>query len=98
MYAMVCSRPNLAYVDSVLSRYMINPRRSNWKVVKWILRYIKGSLDVGLRFGMDDNIVRIISFTYSNYAGDLDKKKSTTGYIYIYIYICNIWRTCQLKV
>ena len=45
-----CTRPDLAQVLSVVSRYMANPGKEHWSAVKWILRYLKGtkSLGVGL--------------------------------------------------
>ncbi|KAG8498697.1 hypothetical protein CXB51_005124 [Gossypium anomalum] len=39
MYAMVCSRPDLSYAVSAVSRYMANPGKEHWKAVQWILRY-----------------------------------------------------------
>jgi hypothetical protein len=36
MYSMVCSRPDLSYAMSLVSRYMANPGRTHWEVVKWI--------------------------------------------------------------
>ena len=43
IYAMVCTRPDLSYVVSVISRFMHNPGKNHWNGVKWILRYVKGS-------------------------------------------------------
>ena len=43
MYAMVCSRPDLAHVLSVVSRYMANPGKEHWNAVKWIFRYLRGT-------------------------------------------------------
>jgi ATP-binding cassette subfamily B (MDR/TAP) protein 1 len=34
MYAMVCSRPDLSYAMSLVSRYMANPGKEHWKVVQ----------------------------------------------------------------
>jgi hypothetical protein len=34
MYDMVCSRPNLSYAMSLISRYMTNPGKEHWNVVK----------------------------------------------------------------
>ena len=48
MYDMVCTRPDLAYSASIVSRFMANPGKQHWSVVKWILRYLKGSKSVGL--------------------------------------------------
>ncbi|CAL2237091.1 unnamed protein product [Prunus armeniaca] len=55
MYAMVCTRPDIAQAISVVSRYMGNPGKQHWDAVKWILRYLKG---------------------------DLDKRRSTSGYVF----------------
>nr|GEV40152.1 retrovirus-related Pol polyprotein from transposon TNT 1-94 [Tanacetum cinerariifolium] len=43
MYAMVCTRPDLAHAVSVVSSFMANPGKAHWKTVKWILRYLKGA-------------------------------------------------------
>jgi hypothetical protein len=43
MYAMVCTKPNLAHAVSTVSRYMANPGREHWNAVKWIFRYLKGT-------------------------------------------------------
>ncbi|KAK9230368.1 hypothetical protein WN944_023335 [Citrus x changshan-huyou] len=37
MYAMVLTRPDIAHVISVVSRYMAQPEKDCWKAVKWIL-------------------------------------------------------------
>lgn len=36
MYAMVCSRPDLSYAMSLVSRYMSNPGKEHWRAVQWI--------------------------------------------------------------
>ena len=41
MYAMVCSRPNLSYAISLVSKYMSNPGKEYWKTVQWIFRYLR---------------------------------------------------------
>jgi len=45
MYAMVCTRRDIAYSVGVVSRFLANPGKEHWNAVKWILRYIKGSID-----------------------------------------------------
>eukprot|EP00253_Pinus_taeda_P017667 PITA_17667 len=39
MYAMVCTRPDIAHAVGVVSRYMNNPGKEHWMAVKWILRW-----------------------------------------------------------
>ncbi|RVW17810.1 Retrovirus-related Pol polyprotein from transposon TNT 1-94 [Vitis vinifera] len=50
MYAMVCTRPDIAHAVGVVSRFMSRPGKQHWEAVKWILRYLKGSLDTCLCF------------------------------------------------
>ncbi|KAL4271938.1 hypothetical protein GQ457_13G028490 [Hibiscus cannabinus] len=80
MFAMICTRPDIAQAVGVVSRYMANPCREHWNAVKRILRYIKGSLNVALCYGGSDFLIS--GYVDSDYAGDLDKSKSTTGYVF----------------
>ena len=50
MYDMVCTKPDIAYVVGVVSRYMSRPEKQHWETVKWILRYLRGSTDTCLCF------------------------------------------------
>ena len=43
MYAMVCTRPDIAHVVGMVSQFLSNPGKEHWSVVKWILRYLKGT-------------------------------------------------------
>ena len=74
MFAMVCTRLDIAHAVGVVSRYMANPGREHWNVVKRILRYIKGTSDVALYYGGSDLTVR--GYVDSDFVGDLDKSKS----------------------
>ena len=80
MYAMVCTRPDISQAVSVVSRYMANPGKEHWQAVKWILRYLKGTLNICLEFGRNKNT--LVGFVDSDYAGDLDKRRSLTGYVF----------------
>ena len=46
MYAMVCTRPDIAFVVGLVNRYTSNLGKKYWVAVKWILRYLKGTLSV----------------------------------------------------
>ena len=50
MYAMVGSRPDLAYGLGLVSRYMGKPGTEHWAAVKWIMRYLKGAARLSLLF------------------------------------------------
>ncbi|CAN0860766.1 Retrovirus-related Pol polyprotein from transposon TNT 1-94, partial [Linum grandiflorum] len=42
MYAMVCTRPDIAHAVGVVSRFLSNPGKEHWAAVKWILKYLRG--------------------------------------------------------
>ncbi|KAH9654969.1 hypothetical protein KPL70_022170 [Citrus sinensis] len=83
MYAMVCSRPDIAYGVGVVSRFMGNPGKMHWSAAKWILRYLYGSSDSGILFSRDNKVIsKVIGYVDSDFTGDLDKRRSTTGFVF----------------
>jgi hypothetical protein len=50
MYAMVCTRPDIAHAVGAVSKFMTNPGKQHWEAVKWILRYLRGTTDKCLCF------------------------------------------------
>ncbi len=98
MYLMVRTRPDIAYAVGKVSRYMSNPGRGHWEAVKWILRYIKGSLDTGLLFDAHSNNAKsLVGYVDADYGGDLDKRRSTTGYVFTLAGGCISWRSTLQK-
>ncbi|XP_075487994.1 secreted RxLR effector protein 161-like [Primulina tabacum] len=82
MYLMVSTRPDIAYSVSFLSRYMSNPSVYHWQAVKWLLRYLNGSVKHGLKFSKSDVGVKLVGYVDSNYENDRDNRKSTTSYVF----------------
>jgi len=80
MYVMVCTRPDIAHAVGVVSRYMSNPGKQHWEVVKWIMRFLKGSSKTCLSFTAGG--LKLEGFVNADLAGDVDSRKSTTGYVY----------------
>jgi hypothetical protein len=80
MYAMVCTRPDIAHAVGVVSRYMNNPGKEHWEGVKWILRYLRGFATHTLCFGGLETILH--GYINSNMAGDKDSRRSTKGYVF----------------
>ncbi|GKE90930.1 hypothetical protein Tco_1572025, partial [Tanacetum coccineum] len=81
MYLMVCTRPDIAYAVSVVSRYLANTGKNHWEAVKWILKYLRGTANVGLVYGTDRGThVDVTTFVDSNYAKDSDKEADYTAF------------------
>ncbi len=92
MYAMVCTRPDLAHAVSVVSRFMGNPGKTHWEAVKWIMRYLRGTVDVCLVYGTDGFAGGLVGYTDSDYGGDLMRRRSLTCYIFT-LYGCAVsWK------
>ncbi|KAL5577780.1 hypothetical protein UlMin_019479 [Ulmus minor] len=97
MYAMVCTRPDLAYSASLVSRFMSNPGREHWEAMKWVLRYIKGASDVGLLYKQcEGDSAKLMGYVDADHAGDLDKRRSLTGYIFT-LFGCTVSWKAQLQ-
>jgi hypothetical protein len=75
------TRPDIMYAANLVSRYMESPKDSHWKMVKQILRYVAGTLNFGLWYTQsDDN--HLSSHTDSDFASNLDDRKSTSGHVF----------------
>ena len=81
MYDMVCTRPNWAHAVSMVSRFMSSPGKTHWEAVKWILRSLKGMLNVCLVYG-DNTKSDLVGYVDSDYGGDLLKCWSRMCYIF----------------
>ena len=83
MYVMIYTRPDIAQAVGLVSQFMANPGKEHWNAVKRILRYIKGTSSAALCFGGSEFIV--IGYVGSDFADDLNKRKSITGYVFTLI-------------
>lgn len=92
MFAMIATRPDIAFAVGMVSRYMANPGKKHWIAVKHILKYLKGTANKCLRFGNND--ASIVGYTDSDYGGCADTRRSTSGYVFIFAGGAISWRSC----
>ena len=78
---MLCTRPNLCFVVRMVSCYHSNPGPTHWRMVKRILRYLRGTIDHTLCYHGGD--LRLIGYSDADWASDKDEHKSTLGYEFI---------------
>ena len=94
---MVYTRPDLLQAVVMISSYMHDPGKDHWEAVKWVLRYIQGTIDVGLVFKKDSTSNQeCVGYVDSDYAGDLDKRRSITGYVFTLSQAPMSWRSILL--
>ncbi|WOG95118.1 hypothetical protein DCAR_0314420 [Daucus carota subsp. sativus] len=75
------TRPDIMYAVGLVSRYMEKPKQDHFMAAKRILRYIKGTLNYGLFYTHSQNS-KLVGYSDSDYGGDLDDGKSTSGYAF----------------
>eukprot|EP00253_Pinus_taeda_P032251 PITA_32251 len=75
------TKPDLAYFVSVLSQFMSKPLESHWVVEKSVLRYLCGTVSYGILY-TDAYDVTLEGFSDSDWASNLDDRKSITGYAF----------------
>ena len=80
MYAMLDTRPDIAFAVSVVSRYGSNPTSTHWTAVKRIFRYLRGTVTMELTY--QGNLCSLTGYTDSDWAGDHDTRRSTSGYVF----------------
>ncbi|XP_060668087.1 uncharacterized mitochondrial protein AtMg00810-like [Ziziphus jujuba] len=79
---LTATRPDVMFVVSHISRFMDCPTKLYLQAAKRILRYLKGIIDFGVFYKKGGN-EKLIAYTDSNYARDLDDRKSTSGYVFM---------------
>lgn len=81
MHLMCATRPDIAFAVGMVSRFMESPKEMHWTAVKRILRYLKGTKSIGVRFdpsvGLDFK-----GFSDADWAGDVTDRKSTSGFVF----------------
>ena len=81
-YAAVCTRPDVAFAVGEVCAHMNNPGERHWIAAKRVLRYLKGTSSVGIGFTKHCDELKLEGYSDSDWAGDIDTRRSTTGYIF----------------
>ncbi|CAA7399994.1 unnamed protein product [Spirodela intermedia] len=96
---LVNTRPDLAFAVGYVSRFLEEPRKDHLAAVKQILRYVAGTKSWGLRYERKkEKQVQLTGFSDSDFAGDVDARKSTTGVIFFLANSPITWQSMKQKV
>jgi Reverse transcriptase (RNA-dependent DNA polymerase) len=80
MYLSVCTRPDISQAVGALARYMSAPKKEHWDAALSLLRYVRGTTAFGICFG---DGLGLQGYCDADYAGDVDTRRSTTGYVFV---------------
>ncbi|XP_070039297.1 uncharacterized mitochondrial protein AtMg00810-like [Nicotiana tomentosiformis] len=81
---LTCTKPNILFAFGVVSRFMEAPSSTHLKVARSILCYLKGTIDFGLFYSSSNNF-NLMGYCDSDYAGDIDDRKGTTGCVFSWV-------------
>jgi len=80
---LTATRPDIMFSVSLISRYLSRPTELHLQAAKRILRYLKGTTSYGIFYKKGEE-ANLLAFTDSDYAGDEDDSKSTSGYVFLF--------------
>ena len=82
MYAMTYTRPNISFAVAKLSRFTSNPEPHHWKVVKRVLKYLKGTIDCSITYSGEPPILE--SYSVASWITNEEDNFSTNGWVFVY--------------
>jgi len=80
MYLMNCTRPDIAYAVSKLSRYTSNPSDNHWTALLRVLGYVSHTKEYVLRYGQYPSVLE--GYNDVNWIAYSEESKSTSGYVF----------------
>lgn len=82
MFISLLTRPDITYAVNTAAKFCEKPRTMHWTAVKRILRYLKGTANYGLVFQRTPSTPQLTGFCDADYDGDLDTRRSRSGYVF----------------
>ncbi|GJR36884.1 retrovirus-related pol polyprotein from transposon TNT 1-94 [Tanacetum coccineum] len=82
MYLTNCTRPDISFAVNLLARFSSSPTKRHWNGIKHILRYLRGTVDLGL-FYPNDSKKGLVGYADAGYLSDPHKARSQTGYVFL---------------
>ncbi|UYV61245.1 hypothetical protein LAZ67_1004081 [Cordylochernes scorpioides] len=79
MFLAVNTRPDIAYITSKLSQYSRQPKQMHWTAIKRVMRYLRGTIDLGVKFERGKTGI-LKSYTDASWSTTHDGK-SYGGYV-----------------
>ena len=78
---LTCTKPDLSLSVGIISQFMEEPIYSHCKALKRVLRYIQGTVSLGLFYSKTKDY-KLVGYSDSDWCGDIDDRKSTSGYVF----------------
>ena len=85
LFLSICTRPDISYAVNSLAQHSCSPHAEHFTAIKRVLRYLKGTISLGLYYRADDtdSISALRGYSDSDWAGEKDRR-SVSGYAWFY--------------
>lgn len=80
-YLAVSTRPDISFTVSQLSQHLERPGILHWKAVLHLLRYLAGTLHLGITLNGQCDLNDVSIYTDADFANCTDDRRSYSGYI-----------------
>ena len=91
------TRPDICYQLKEISKFLDRPGPKHYAYCKYLLRYLKGTKQLGIRFSGNKEPLILKGYVDADYAGDLDSRRSTTGMIFLLQNSPIVWKSQTQK-
>ncbi|KAI3731774.1 hypothetical protein L1987_62963 [Smallanthus sonchifolius] len=81
MYAMISTRPDIAYAVGKLSRYTSNPSVQHWQAVNRLFKYLKGTMNYGLCYTGFPSAIE--GYSDASWITNMEDHSSTSGWVFL---------------
>jgi len=83
MYLALTTRPDIAFAVTVLSRFGTNPGSAHWNTMKRVFKYLKGTIDLWLTYGVFDGGDKLLGYTDAD--GNMaEDRHAISGYVFVF--------------
>ena len=82
MFISLLTRPDITYAVNHAAIFYENPRQIHWRAVKRILRYLRGTSDLGLLYRCTSSTAYLQGYCDADYGEDVDSRRSRSGYVF----------------
>ena len=90
-------RPDIAFAVNVLARQLKKPKNCHWEAAKRVLRYLKGTRDLGITY-CASNEQPVVGYSDSDWGTDPVDRKSTAGHVFMYAGGAIAWKSRKQTV
>jgi hypothetical protein len=96
MYLASATRPDISFVVSKFSRFMLNPGTYHWHALDRVMHYLCGTISYGIHYS--GHPVVLEGYSDSNWISYVDELYATSGYVFTFGGGTVSWRSCKQTI